>query len=465
MSGPKISELEAIRAKQLRDIARNKKELELIIKKWESEFKRQGHQYADELDNALKAINEVDRLRRENKLEESLNKCLSYQAFYNGEFHELQHKWVKAKEVEIKRARRAQNLSAYMINELEVIGHVPPDILRDAAKGSIKDLYSSDELEEAISKASIQLEEHDKRQMADANDSAVQEYAKFFMDEDNCNRSLSEWLKTQEETTGRFTDLHAKLDKILSELEIWCPKESLIGFKQRANTIHSTLESDQRYMLLNSLVLEVSDLKNNLEEEKVVKESLEKSLANLDLLNGEDAKRWKDNINKSLEGFNLNAAKKLIAKFEVWVALEEENQDAEVRRNAVLEALGQLGYEVREGMLSALIIDGKIVLQKPMKKDYGLEVTVPKKGKTLSTRIVAFRSRSTSHNKVKDKEMEEEWCSDYAQFKSFLDESGIGHNFRKVHKPGEVDMKVIKRELDESRGRVSDNLKSREQSN
>ena len=89
--------------------------------------------------------------------------------------------------------------------------------------------------------------------------------------------------------TGKLSDLNTKLDNIFASLKIWCPNDSLIKFKEKANVIHSTLESGRCHMLLNSLILEISELKNKIEDEKEVKESLETASANLDIFTGKDA--------------------------------------------------------------------------------------------------------------------------------------------------------------------------------
>ena len=47
---------------------------------------------------------------------------------------------------------------------------------------------------------------------------------------------------------------------------------------------------------------------------------------------------------------------------------------AAARRRAVLQALSSLGYEVTEGMATAWVEDGAIVLRKAANRDYGVEL-------------------------------------------------------------------------------------------
>ena len=54
----------------------------------------------------------------------------------------------------------------------------------------------------------------------------------------------------------------------------------------------------------------------------------------------------------------------------------------------MLEGLAALGYEVREGMATALAEKGRIVVRKPAATDYGIELGAPQGAARLQVRVV-----------------------------------------------------------------------------
>ena len=109
------------------------------------------------------------------------------------------------------------------------------------------------------------------------------------------------------------------------------------------------------------------------------------------------------------------AAESLAADAEAWCAGEAKREDARLRREAVLNALSQLGYEAREGMAVAWAEGGRIVLRKPSDTNYGVELMSPGDAAALQAQVVAFDYPARGEgSRLRDKEVEESWCSEAA---------------------------------------------------
>ena len=98
---------------------------------------------------------------------------------------------------------------------------------------------------------------------------------------------------------------------------------------------------------------------------------------------------------------------------EAELEVERQRHAVAARREAILKELAALGYEIREGLQTALAKDGKVVVRKAAHPNYGVEVIAPEKGDKLSFRAVTFGQGSAPRNKARDADMEVLWCRDF----------------------------------------------------
>ncbi|MCF6312978.1 MAG: hypothetical protein L3J39_11055 [Verrucomicrobiales bacterium] len=135
---------------------------------------------------------------------------------------------------------------------------------------------------------------------------------------------------------------------------------------------------------------------------------------------------------------------------EVEEAIEEANAAAAaaVARREVLTALQSIGYELRSGMETAFVRDGRIVVRKPNDGDYGVELsTLPQGGVNLiRSRVVRLRGQEaqTADERLRDKEREESWCSDRQSIAEYLEALEIKSEVKTARAAGEGGVPVIK---------------------
>lgn len=123
---------------------------------------------------------------------------------------------------------------------------------------------------------------------------------------------------------------------------------------------------------------------------------------------------------------------------EQWRARQQ--QAALARRQAVLQGLASLGYEVREGMATAWAQTGRVVLRKPATPGYGLEVGGKADSGRLQLRAVALNANRDSQ---RDRDIETLWCGEFQRLQALLAAQGGELSVERALGVGEVALKEI----------------------
>lgn len=106
--------------------------------------------------------------------------------------------------------------------------------------------------------------------------------------------------------------------------------------------------------------------------------------------------------------------------------VERDRHAAAARRAAVLKGLASLGYEVTEGLGTAWVEQGKLVLRKPTWPGYGVELVGNPQTDRLQIRAVAFTGTSQDADTARDKDAETLWCGDVSALRGLMAAAG-GH--------------------------------------
>ena len=76
----------------------------------------------------------------------------------------------------------------------------------------------------------------------------------------------------------------------------------------------------------------------------------------------------------------------------------------------MLKTLADLGYEAREGMETAWVKDGRIVMRRASNPAMGVEI---KGSEPLQFRPVRFGAAESKGDRSRNREIETVWCSDF----------------------------------------------------
>jgi len=210
-----------------------------------------------------------------------------------------------------------------------------------------------------------------------------------------------------------------------------------------ARAVSSEPDRNRRELLTDSLVLQLSEYRRSQRLRIELKADLQEALAALEPFQSAEAAEWRMRIEHEASG-EMAGAEVLLAEVDAWCAAEEKREDAELRRRAVLSALSELGYEVREGMAVAWAHEGRIVVRKPSDTNYGVELLSPGDASVLQARVVAFdHPDRRKGDRQREKEVEEGWCSDLGRMQDLMKKAGCEAEIRKATPAGAVRLKIV----------------------
>ena len=135
----------------------------------------------------------------------------------------------------------------------------------------------------------------------------------------------------------------------------------------------------------------------------------------------------------------------LAERAEAVLKTEREQAIAMARRDAVLSGLAGLGYEVSEGVATAWVREGRVVLRNVNQPGYGLELGGDGKSARIQARAVAFRDTSALRDSSRDKAVETIWCQALDILGADLRKAGGGVTIERAVAPGQEPLKVVQR--------------------
>lgn len=116
---------------------------------------------------------------------------------------------------------------------------------------------------------------------------------------------------------------------------------------------------------------------------------------------------------------------------------------AEERRRAVLEGLASLGYEVSEGMMTAWVTGGRVVLRKPANPGYGVELSGGQQADIMQVRAVGIGDPAGARDTGRDRDMETIWCNEFERLQALVAKAGGNVSIESARPVGQYPLKVI----------------------
>ena len=215
----------------------------------------------------------------------------------------------------------------------------------------------------------------------------------------------------------------AEVLALLSEFEIEADQEAAELFRQRWAILDQETDVKLRGLRRDSLQRELSIALSELRERAQHIQTLIALASEWEILNPRKEPPWSP---LAVAAQSLAGLRDAVKASRAEMDAERQRQGVAARREAILKELAALGYEVREGLQTALAKDGKVIVRKAAHPDYGVEVTAPGKGEKLSFRAITFGQSSAPRNKARDADMEVLWCSDFEKLRAELSTMG-GH--------------------------------------
>jgi hypothetical protein len=240
-----------------------------------------------------------------------------------------------------------------------------------------------------------------------------------------------------------------RIEKLLVQLELLDDSNEATGLRSRLEALDGEQDQRQRRLLLDSLSLELSQtLKRSAREAErlVILDELE---AQLRVFNAAPAGlKTAISAHRVGQGASLSDLRKAV---EAWCEQEALRLDGERFRSVVLSSLRELGYDVREGMTTAWVEGGSIVVQKAGSSEYGVELQdVDGRMRTELVRFGEPGAPVTEQQRQRDTEIEQQWCTAHAQTLEDLRKEGMAAKVMAKREPGEVPLAVRRAAADRS---------------
>jgi hypothetical protein len=255
---------------------------------------------------------------------------------------------------------------------------------------------------------------------------------------DEKRATLAEWLAGQPAAADRDYDL--RIDRHLAELTALGVDPS--PFATRATAIAGEDPSRQA-LLADSLLVELAHAVTKGRERSARLAELRERAAELALHYSAGAWPLRGRIEAAVAAEDASSAPALIAEADAFVQEELRLLAADARRRAVLQGLASLGYEVNEGMATAWVQGGQVVLRKAANPDYGVELGGGTKSDRLQVRAVAFGGAQAPRNASRDRDMEAVWCSEFERLRTLVSASGGGLEIEQALPVGATPLKLV----------------------
>lgn len=214
------------------------------------------------------------------------------------------------------------------------------------------------------------------------------------------------------------------------------------SFEERALKVMAESVLSRRALLADSLTVELASA-IRLERERVsLLRDLKESRAALSKLSSEASVLLQARMAAAIDRKEVTEARGFMESANALIAKQMQDTAAVSRRQAILEGLAALGYDVTEGMSAAFAEKGRVVLRKAATPDYGVEIIGRTSTQRLQVRAVAL-SPSPSRDASRDRDVETIWCGEFAALQKRMADSGGGILIEQALAVGATPLKIV----------------------
>ena len=227
----------------------------------------------------------------------------------------------------------------------------------------------------------------------------------------------------------------------LVQLELLVDSSETTGLRSRLVALDGEQDLRKLRLLLDSLSLELSQTLQLRARKAKRLEILDELEARLSVFNSAPVGlKSAISTHRDEQGASLTELQQAV---ESWCEQEALRLDGERVRSVVLDSLRELGYDVREGMTTAWVQGGSIVVQKAGSSEYGVEIQdVDGRMRTEVVRFGDPGAPVTEQQHQRDTEIEQQWCTAHAQTLENLRKQGMEAKIMAKREPGEIPLAV-----------------------
>lgn len=265
---------------------------------------------------------------------------------------------------------------------------------------------------------------------------------------------LQEFLKAwrqQQPSSERDIAWQNKLTQLWAQLIVTNPQSDWSNWQSKVEELSQEADAALRQSRYENLVLEASAHLKERRQWEQQQQQLQELWEQLTPCQGSAPAALREQVEEVLK----REMPLLPQQLTDWQqqAHEELQQEAKrrqqaSRRAAIFESLVELGYEPAADMETGWVENGRLILQKPEKTDYAVEIQTDTEVSKLQTSVIRFGQDSalSEQQRLRDLEAEEHWCCEHDQLLAKLRERGWTNTYQFKLAPGEHPVRLVPRE-------------------
>jgi len=237
----------------------------------------------------------------------------------------------------------------------------------------------------------------------------------------------------------------AEIDRVLAELAALSDDDFLQDARQKAASLRGETDPARRRMLTEGLLLDGGARLRTLRQRAGLGEQARKLIDSVAHLADPAINDLVSELRRMVDSEDFRDLESVRLRLPAAMAAAEARREREYKRRALIDALKGIGYETNEGLETAFVKDGRLVLRRPGEDDYAVEMVANPDLTQLQTALVRFADSAevTEQQRRRDMEREESWCQDHARLREQMAARGLETGFKMQLKPGEHPVKVL----------------------
>lgn len=259
--------------------------------------------------------------------------------------------------------------------------------------------------------------------------------------QDNVAESLSTWRAPKVSDDVR----EQSLENIFQTIANLGSDAVVKGLRERYAQLDNERDIRRKSMLIDSVLIDASQMLQQLKDANARRFDLTLVLRELETMEPEQVRELKIAIEQALANPHAVDVPVLLDRARESIRLYQHQRAALLRRQAVLQGLSALGYEVREGMETAWVASGRVTLKSLNNPGYGVEVAGAPESDRMQVRVVAYAS--PARDPARDKDAESIWCGDFKRLQSKLAESGSELTLLKALDVGAQAVRIVESDV------------------
>lgn len=427
MSGPKVVRI-VTREEILEICAGHLRRLEQAIARWEAQAQRLGQLSEQERAATHGRFQQLRQLIEADRLLDLQKQVPIEIQFLKDDLQQRENRAVQQATQQRQLARRQRENAATLLGALQGKA-LPTELLQQLQ--AIADGQPVAAVESTLAQGFASLGAAAEEQGL----SEAQHQLARSLQGESATQTLAQWRAAHEHKEPRLE----RIEQHIAQLLTLDDQASAEPYLAKLRQIDAETRVPQRNLLLDSLVLELAQATRDSHERRarlILLQELANEVAILCPAAVEQELAQAGQCSLA----NMAPVDELIARFNTLIEAELQQRAALARRQAVLEGLAGLGYEVREGMATAWAKEGRVVLRKSATPGYGVEVGGTADNGRLQVRAVAL---SAQRDTLRDKDIETLWCGEFQRLQALLAAQGDALSIEKALAVGAVPLKEV----------------------